>query len=444
MARTTGQKEDSKEAPESGQESGTGAANFAASTRELKRRLFDFHTILELSKNLNSVLDLKSLVNSFLGVLVSQLRVRRAAVFQRQSRQTRKFVLTNWVDVEHFAPRSQFEENSETVRNLIENMSVISTKGMSEAIGDKYEKSFLENFDPGLVVPLKVNWGLNGILFAGPKVDSAEFTAEDGEFLLLLCGQMAVALENARLHEVEKRAIADLQATQEQLVHTERLAALGEMSAKIAHEINNPLGIIKNYLMLLKKAEGDKPESLKYVNIVGQEIDRITGIVKELLQFHRPQSIDFRKINVLSVIEEVLAFMAPQLAQAKITFSRKFSPNSPIVEGSAENLRQVFMNLLLNAVDAMPTGGQISVETLRSRNNLLIRFQDTGPGVADELLPKMFDPFFTTKGEGKGTGLGLSVSYGIIKKHNGTIIFKNTNQGGCVEITLPSAEATDD
>lgn len=444
MGRTSGKNQESKEAPKSAQNSESGPPNILAINRELKRRLFDFHTVLELGRNLNSVLDLKSLVNSFLSVLVSQINVRRAAVFQRASRQTRKFVLSNLVDIEHFSPRSQFEENSETILKIIEKMSALHTGELMKMISDKYEQSFIKDFDPGLVVPLKAGWGINGILFAGPKIDNSVFTSEDSEFVSLLCSQMAVALENARLHEAEKRALADLQATQEQLVHTERLAALGEMSAKIAHEINNPLGIIKNYLMLLKKANLEKVDSLKYVDIVGQEIERITGIVRELLQFHRPRDVDYRKINVLNVLSEVLEFLSPQLAQAKISFSKKFSQYSPPVEGSAENLKQVFINVLLNAADAMPEGGQISVETSYQDEKLVIKFQDSGHGVAEELIPKIFDPFFTTKEEGKGTGLGLAVCYGIIKKHNGTISFRNTNQGGCVEITLPAVETDDD
>ncbi|MGH8015399.1 MAG: sensor histidine kinase, partial [Candidatus Zixiibacteriota bacterium] len=227
-------------------------------------------------------------------------------------------------------------------------------------------------------------------------------------------------------------------------VHSERLAALGEMSAKIAHEINNPLGIIKNYLTLLKKANKDKVDSTNYVEIVGQEIDRITGIVRELLQFHRPRHIDDKVINVLNVIEEVVTFLAPKFEQAQIACSRKFSPDSPAIEGSAENLKQVFINILLNAVDSMPEGGVINILSARQNDDLILQFHDSGPGVPEEFIPRIFDPFFTTKEEGKGTGLGLAVSYGIIHKHKGTIAFKNTDKGGCVEIILPSADGHND
>jgi len=375
-----------------------------------------------------------------LSILTTQIKVSKAAVFQRQSRQNRVFLLTNWLDVEHFPSRSRFEEDSDVIKNLAENKSAVPVNEIIAATSDKYEKIFLQFFENGLVIPLRSGWGMNGILFIGPKIDHTEITDDDREFLFLLGGQMAVALENARLYEAEKRAIADLQATQEQMVHTERLAALGEMSAKIAHEINNPLGIIKNYLMLLKKANRDKEDSFKYVEIVGQEIDRITGIVKELLQFHRPRHVDHRKINVLNVIEEVATFLSPQFDQAKIKCTRKFSIHSPEIEGSPENLKQVFINILLNAIDAMPGGGEILILSNRRDGHLALEFHDTGSGVKEEQISKIFEPFYTTKEEGKGTGLGLAVSYGIIKKHHGSIAFKNTDRGGCVEIILPAAK----
>jgi len=353
--------------------------------------------------------------------------------------QSKKFILTSWLDSKQYPQRSVFEEESGIVKAISQTATALATGDLLQATQDTYEMSFLESFDPGLVVPLNSRSGLNGILFIGPKLDHTGFNNEDKEFISLLGGQIAVALENARLYEAEKKAIAELQATQEQLVHTERLAALGEMSAKIAHEINNPLGIIKNYLMLIRKAQQDPSQSTKYVEIVGQEIERITGIVRELLHFHRPQQIDYRNINVLNVLEDVLNFISPQLVQAKIEYSRKFSPDCPNVEASAENLKQVFINILLNAIDAMPNGGKVNIIAHEHNKNLVIQIHDTGPGVPEKLLPRIFEPFFTTKKEGKGTGLGLTVCYGIIQKHNGTIRFKNTERGGCVEIVLPAA-----
>ncbi len=373
-------------------------------------------------------------------MLLSQIKCKKAAVFQKASRHQKNYILSSWLADEEYSQRSVLAENSEIVRLLSQKLMAMTAEELMPEVSDTYEKTFLEYFKPGLVIPLNTGWGMNGLLFVGPKNDRSVFTNEDKEFLSLLSGQMAVALENARLHEAEKKAVAELQATQEQLVHTERLAALGEMSAKIAHEINNPLGIIKNYLMLIHKAKQDPAKSAQYVDIVGQEIDRIAGIVRELLQFHRPQQLDYKVINALNVLEDVIAFLSPQFVQTKIKCARQFSPDSPRVEASADNLKQVFINVLLNAIDAMPQGGSILITTRRHEENLLIRIQDSGPGVAEALMPRIFEPFFTTKPDGKGTGLGLAVCYGIIRQHNGNMEFSNNEKGGCMEIIIPAAK----
>ncbi len=439
MAKPTAQNSDKKDSFSTGQASVNAPEILLASNRQLQRRIFDFYTIIELSRNLNSVLNLKSLLSSFLNVLMSQIKVKKAAVFQKASRKQKNYVLTSWMADEQYSQRSVLAEKAEIVRQLSMKMMAMTTEELILEVTDIYEKSYLNYFNPGLVIPLNTGRGMNGFLFVGPKNDRSVFTNEDKEFLSLLSGQMAVALENALLHEAEKKAIAELQATQEQLVHTERLAALGEMSAKIAHEINNPLGIIKNYLTLIDKAKQDPAKSAQYVDIVGQEIDRIAGIVRELLQFHRPQQLDYKVINALNVLEDVISFLSPQFVQTKIKCTRQFSPDSPQVEASADNLKQVFINVLLNSVDAMPEGGSILISTRLYEGNLLIRIQDSGPGVPEALLPRIFEPFFTTKPDGKGTGLGLAVCYGIIKKHNGNIKFSNTEKGGCMEIRIPAA-----
>jgi signal transduction histidine kinase len=444
MGKSTKQKADSIKAQAPSNTSPKSPASVLASNRQLKRKIFDFYTILELSRNFNAVLDLKALLQTFIGALYSQIKVEKVAIFQIRGKRTKKFELVCWRDNTKPPERSFIEGNSKIAEQFKEDTTTISIEKLLRATNNKYEKIFLEDFDPGFAVPLFGRSELNGILFVGPKADHSGFSKEDEEFLSILSGQIAVAMENARLYEAEKRAIAELQSTQEQLVHTERLAALGEMSAKIAHEINNPLGIIKNYLMLIGKARQDTAQSHKYLEIVGSEIERITGIVRELLHFHKPQSIDFQKINVLNVLENVLAFLNPQLERSNIKLEKRFAPDCPEVEASAEGLKQVFINVILNAVDAMPDGGTIEVIASKHQGDLRIQIKDNGPGVSDEMLPRIFEPFFTTKEEGKGTGLGLSVCYGIIKKHQGVIDFKNLESGGCIEIILPSKMKDDE
>lgn len=444
MAKDTGHKKDSVKTRPAPEHSASPPDSVLANNRDLKRKIFDFYTILELSRNLNTVLDLKALLQTFIGALYSQTKIEKAAIFQLQGKSSRNFELVCWRDKTRQPGRSFIAGNSKIVALFKNSAEPVRITKLLKIAGDKYEEMFLKEFEPGLAVPLFGRSSLNGILFVGPKRDNTDFTDEDEEFLSILSGQIAVAMENARLYEAEKKAIAELQSTQEQLVHTERLAALGEMSAKIAHEINNPLGIIKNYLMLIGKAQQDPTQSYKYLEIVGSEIDRITNIVRELLQFHKPHHVDFGRISVVNVLEEVLNFLNPQLEQSDIKLERRFAPDCPQVDGSAENLKQVFINVVLNAIDAMPGGGTLEVIATRQEENLRIQIKDSGPGVTEEMLPRIFEPFFTTKEEGKGTGLGLSVSYGIVQKHQGKISFKNLKAGGCIEIILPGIKKSDE
>lgn len=412
--------------------------------QHLKRQIFDFYTILELSRNFNAVLDLTSLLQVFLRTLCSQVGSSRACVFLKKEASQKSFVLAGSsmkLNLESSSPA--IKEGSQLAVFVKDANRAMPVEVLVKLDQDIEEQNVLEQFREGLVLPLMNRGLLNGLLFVGRKLEAEQytFTTDDEEFLSILSSQIAVAVENARLYEAEKRALVELQTAQEQLIHSERLAVLGEMSAKIAHEINNPLGIIKNYLLMIKRAKTKPKEASKYLKIVGQEIDRVASIVKELINFHRPQNVEFKVINVLPVLDEVVEFLDPQLKSKKIRIVKKYSPDCPNVEASADNLKQVFINIIINSMDAMPGGGKIEIAANDFHDTLQILICDSGSGVPEEVLPTIFEPFFTTKNESHGTGLGLSVCADIIKKHKGTISFRNRDKGACVEITIPAAQA---
>jgi signal transduction histidine kinase len=299
------------------------------------------------------------------------------------------------------------------------------------------ERTILEAFHPGLIVPLIYQHRLRGVFLISDKMQGREFLMDDVEFLSVLGNQISVAIENARLYESEKEATRQLRAAQDKLVSTERLAALGEMSAKVAHEINNPLGIVKNYLHLTLRTIKDNPQARGYVDVVGQELDRIARIVRELLDFHQPQPPVYEPIDVTAVIDDILSLMARQFESRQIEVVKQYSDDLGAIEASEENLKQVFLNLFINSVDAMAEGGRLRVEVGRRNGRVRIHVEDTGPGIPAEHMGRIFEPFYTTKELGKGTGLGLSVCYGIIKRHNGSITYNNTEIGGRFTIELP-------
>ncbi|PWB68519.1 hypothetical protein C3F09_11410 [candidate division GN15 bacterium] len=411
------------------------------SNRQLKRKIFDLYTIFEISRNFNAVLKFQTLLDSFIFTCLGQVGASRGAVFLRRDATTDKLHLvmakgSGSIPAENIGidPQSRLLTYLAGLNRPVPVGDLISDACTPE------ELTILGDFQSGLAVPLIYQTRLIGLLLLADKISGRQYTMDDIEFLSILANQIAVAIENARLYEGEKMAAMQLRNLQEQLLQSERLAALGEMSAKIAHEVNNPLGIIKNYLLLVRRTAEEKPEAIKHVAVVEQEIDRIAGIVRQLLDVHRPRPPIFSRVNLTLVIGEVLALMERPLSSNSIEVRTVFAENLPDVLGEPDNLKQVFLNLVINARDAMPDGGSLTIATTFDEDWVRTTLCDTGPGISPEIQPRIFDPFFTTKEPGQGTGLGLSVCYGIIKYHNGSISFRNTEQGGCFEILLPTVK----
>jgi PAS domain S-box-containing protein len=231
--------------------------------------------------------------------------------------------------------------------------------------------------------------------------------------------------------------ITERKRFEQQLRQSEKLAATGQLAASIAHEINNPLSGIKNCIYILMDEIG-KDDPNNYLEMADKELDRIARIVKQLLDFYRPSKVTMVSTDINDVIDDVLKFMEPQLKKQNIKFSKKLDPRLPKIMASGEQLKQVFMNLIINAQEAMPMKGKLDIKTKLENKNIKIEFKDNGYGIPEEELENLFDPFYSTKKEGKGTGLGLSVSYGIIRAHNGTIdVWSEAGKETTFTITLP-------
>jgi PAS domain S-box-containing protein len=247
------------------------------------------------------------------------------------------------------------------------------------------------------------------------------------------------------LHDLTKVRELERSQLEKQLFESEKLAATGRLAASIAHEINNPLEAIKNSLYLLSsKFQGDQ-EDRRFLEIANRETERVSGIIQQMLGFYRP-SLALAPVNINVVIEDILALMEKQLQKHRVHVRKDLMAGLPMVMGHGDQLKQVFLNMVLNNQDAMPRGGTLTVRTLVSneedaaggRSKIVnIEFGDTGTGIAPEILPHIFEPFFTTKAE-KGTGLGLWVSFGIIQSHNGHISVKSrADHGVTFTISLP-------
>lgn len=236
--------------------------------------------------------------------------------------------------------------------------------------------------------------------------------------------------------------LSRLKDTQQDLIQAEKLTSLGQMAASIAHEVNNPLAGVLVYTQLLaKKLAGDgiaKDTAADYLNKMETELTRSTKLIRNLLDFARQSKPSLREINANEVVERVLDMAGHSAELQRIEVTKGLDPKLPNVMADFDQLQQVCTNLVMNAIQAMPDGGVLTVRTSADSSYLHIEVQDTGHGISEEDKLKLFTPFFTTKGKGKGVGLGLAVAYGIIQRHQGKIeVQSKEGKGSTFTISLP-------
>jgi two-component system, NtrC family, sensor kinase len=241
------------------------------------------------------------------------------------------------------------------------------------------------------------------------------------------------------LYEETRQAYDNLRRTQEQLVHSEKLAAVGQLISGVAHELNNPLTAILGYSQLLTSSGEVGSHALDYIDKLYKQAQRTHRIVQNLLSFARQHKPERIPVRLNTIIEDTLALRDYDLRMSQIRVHLDLAADLPAVPADPHQLQQVFLNLINNAVDAiLETGseGDLWVRSAVAGNFVAVEFQDSGPGVKD--ASRVFDPFYTTKPVGKGTGLGLSICYGIISEHGGNILVRNEpNSGATFRLELP-------
>ncbi|HZG76692.1 MAG TPA: ATP-binding protein, partial [Paenibacillus sp.] len=238
------------------------------------------------------------------------------------------------------------------------------------------------------------------------------------------------------MHCLLIRDIAEQKRTQELIVHAEKLAVAGQFAAAIAHEIRNPLTAIKGFLQLLMRDVTDKS---RFFDIIFSEMSRIEMITNELLILAKPQAVKFAKKDIRFLMQQVVSFMDAQANMNNVLLQVDYGPSDLLVLCDENQLKQVFINFLKNAIEAMPDGGLMKIHMSRSASGVsTVRFTDQGSGMPEEVLEKLGEPFYTTKET--GTGLGLMVTKRIVQQHGGDVRFSSKlGEGTTVELTLPLA-----
>jgi two-component system NtrC family sensor kinase len=273
------------------------------------------------------------------------------------------------------------------------------------------------------------------------------FARPDRSLLAAIGQQIGVSVENARLYTELRQFAQELERSQAQLVQAEKLTAMGRLTASIAHELNNPLQAVQNclHLILTRRLDGEKQG--RYLSLAQEEVDRLIDIVSRMLEFYRPSSGQRMPTDVNALIENVLALTDKRLQGGHVTVHRQLVHDLPAIHVVADQIKQVILNMVINAIEAMPDGGELVITTRLEEGTagqeggwLRVSFADNGVGLSPDELQHIFEPFYTTKS--RGTGLGLSVSYGIVDRHGGRIDVKSVpGKGTLFTVRLPLASA---
>jgi two-component system NtrC family sensor kinase len=269
-----------------------------------------------------------------------------------------------------------------------------------------------------------------------------EYSSNDENLLVAISRQLATTIEKVRLYEETCRAYEDLRKTQEQLLQSEKMSAVGQLIAGVAHELNNPLTAILGYAQLLE-TEGLNTRAQDYVAKLFKQAQRTHRVVQNLLSFARQRKPQRDEVDIRRVLDETLALRDYDLKINNIQVEREAPSEAALVVADPHQIEQVFLNIINNAVDAvLETGrtGKLKIRITVQGGHVCTQFSDDGAGIKDP--KRIFDPFYTTKSVGKGTGLGLSICYGIVKEHGGDITANNLPEGGAmIEVRLPAAVA---
>lgn len=417
------------------------------SSRDLLRQVFDLNTIFDIGCRFSAVLDTNALLDGIIFTAISQLGVGAAAVSLQGPDSGGVLSIVRgkgWAGV----PEEVWMIRSDSLfaRAVCERNRPVRLGDLDSQTGGSIPVvARLRDTGCELVAPFHGRECLRGMLFLSGKLNGQPFSEPDIRFLDLLIVQLSVAIDNAVLYESERKFAHDLIEARERLAQSERMATLGRLSVAIAHEINNPLGIIRNYLQIAGREIPENASVHQALETVAAEVERIARIVRQLLDAFRPESVRPSAVDLGEIVREVAEFVEPVMRQTGITVRTDGLESLAYVAGRQDSLKQVFINILLNARDAMPRGGVVTVLARQEPRTVTVEIQDEGAGLDERDRDHVFDAFYSTKESGRGTGLGLFISRNIVEGFGGTIDAANVEppgRGAVFRITLPRVDVS--
>jgi PAS domain S-box-containing protein len=412
---------------------------------EMRRRNRELNALNAMAVVATQSFDLDEILNLTLRQVVSLFGAESGAVYLSDSDAPTYRRRAAW------GPRSRDKSRPAEI-NFAEGFGDLVMRSRAEVITAEYlphltgtVAEFIRSASDGAWIWV-LFWGKDSPIGMMGLRSHAEYEYSSGEenLMVAISRQLATTIEKVRLYEETCKAYEDLRRTQEQLLQSEKMSAVGQLIAGVAHELNNPLTAILGYAQLLE-SEGLNERAQDYVGKMFKQAQRTHRVVQNLLSFARQRKPERSEVDVRKVLEETLTLRDYDLKVNNITVEKDLGPEPALVVADPHQIEQVFLNIINNAVDAvLETGrsGKLKIRVYCEKGDVCAQFADDGPGIKDP--KRIFDPFYTTKNVGKGTGLGLSICYGIVKEHGGDITAHNAAEGGAViEVRLPMAVAAD-
>jgi two-component system NtrC family sensor kinase len=398
---------------------------------------YNYHQILrDFSRRLVTIVDLDRLLNMLADTVEKSMGVKRISIslLDPEKKFFRARLLrgsSQGEPIKISEPAIQFLQDRREAILRIE-LEWVEEKTVAEELA-----AVLSQFEAEVFLPLIFMDRLIGFINLGPKAEQKIYYPEDLNLLYPLANQVAIAIENSNLYD-------SLKKSQTIIRRADRLASLGTLVASLAHEIRNPLVSIKTFTQLLPERIDDEEFRNYFLKVASGEIDRLTGLINELLGFARPSEPRLEGEDIRALIDKMEVLIATEARKKNVTLHKNYAPDLPQVRIDAEQIKQVLLNILLNAIQSIRGEGEIWVETRMVQVSLdekiepfiQVEVRDTGVGIPQENLERIFDPFFSTRPE--GSGLGLAISHQIIHDHRGFITVESElAKGTSFKIHLP-------
>jgi two-component system, NtrC family, sensor kinase len=393
-----------------------------------KKRIDYRDTLLRSSRDMVSIVSIRALADNLVRTIGKSLSIEKVSLLLNNDAKA-SYGIEATVGLDFDRPEEIFLSRGSPLIQLLQRRKEPIVKEELEwiPVGPETSQTIetMAKLGAEICLPILSKDTLIGILNLGHKEDRTIYSNEDLEMLSTLTNQAAIAIENARLYE-------NLKQSQDTLRRADRLSSLGLLTAGLAHEIRNPLVAIRTFTQLLPERYDDAEFREGFQGLALKEVDRICGLINDLLSFARPSKPNVVPENVNDVVDNITRILETQAKEKNVVIARDFGDNLPKAWIDREQMKQVFMNLILNAIQAMQEGGSISISTRAiSRNGtepsgefVQVEVRDTGIGIPEENVQHIFDPFFTSKDE--GSGLGLAVSHQIVQEHGGFVTVEST------------------